>query len=303
MPGAILKHIPGMRTAPSVPVLNVEDLSEKVFVDDYVAHSKPCIIRGAAKHWPALQKWGNADYVKKRCGHHKIFLIPHEYHLSLPRNDVGKKIVTFSDAIDFLQAPGTKMGMFATNNPTELAPDTAGFPFLTKPEPAFTYAALRYFFYRAAGTTWHYHPFDETLMCQVIGAKQIGLLKVDVASHKAIRHAFLTESYYDDPSAFDRVDAAHLNWLTATLEEGDALYIPQMWWHGVSPIGGDFGITVAACWRSPLPVLADSIRRMASGEIEMIGMHGANDEFQRILSVAKPMGLGNELMTAWSRGL
>ena len=292
-----------MRTAPSVPVLGVEDLTEKVFVDEYLSHSRPCIIRGAIKHWPALQKWRDAAYLKQRCGHHQNFVIPHEYHLSLKRFDVGKRIMAFGDALDYLQAPDTKAAMFATGSPVELAPDTAGFRFLRKTEPAFTYPALRYFFYRNAGTTWHFHTFDETLMCQVIGAKKVGLLKVDGASQKAVHDIFLAESYYDDPTAFDRADIAGLQWFEATLDVGDALFIPQLWWHGICPLDSAFGLTVASCWRSPLPVLARSITRMASGEIQMVGMRGEVEEFKRIWNVALTLGLQDALFAAWKRGL
>lgn len=300
MPDAILTHVPGMRNAPSVPVLEAGILSEAIFVGEYVSNSRPCIVRGAAKHWAAMKKWRSKDYLKARCGHHSIYLIPHEYFLSLKRNDIGKRITTFAEAIDHLHATRTRVAMFATAAPWELALDTSGFHFLGKTERAFTYPPLRYFFYRNGGTTWHYHPFDETLMCQIVGVKKVGLLKVDALSQKAVRDVFLKEDYYDDASAFDGVDNTNLNWLSATLEEGDALYIPQMWWHGVSPVGESCGITAATCWRSPLPVLAQSLKRMAAGEIEMIGVVGLAD-LERIAEVADELGLRPELLTALRR--
>jgi len=303
MPDATLNHVPGMKDAAAVPVLDAQDLSESDFLENYVFNSRPCVIKGAVRHWPAIEKWRDTDYLKRLYGHHKIAFSPHEYHLTVKRNDVGRQIMSFAEALDRFQAEETKTAIATSPHPSALQPDTGGFSFLTKADAALTYPPLRYFFYRNAGTTWHYHPFDETLMCQIVGQKKIGLLNVDARSHQSVFGVFVKEDYYDDPSVFDGIDTSGLNWFSATLDEGDALYIPQMWWHGVSTISEAFGATAAASFRSPLPVLANAIRKMASGEVVMVGMTDAYDEFRRIFDIAAKMGLGNELVTAWKRGL
>ena len=42
MPDVIFKHVPGMANAAPVPELDAASLSEETFVNDYVAHSRPC---------------------------------------------------------------------------------------------------------------------------------------------------------------------------------------------------------------------------------------------------------------------
>ena len=39
--------------------------------------------------------------------------------------------------------------------------------------------------------------------------------------------------------------------------EGDALYIPPYWHHGVVPTDANVGFTLAYCWASPIHILGD----------------------------------------------
>jgi quercetin dioxygenase-like cupin family protein len=300
MPATTLNHVPGMKHASLVPVLRAEDLTEKIFIGDYISNSRPCVIKGAVRHWAALEKWRNPDYLKTRAGHHKVYYYPYEYHISAKRMEVGRKTMEFAEAIDRLHSEKTKLAIVATAAPSELLSDLGRVSFLSKAEPAFSYPAARYFFYRNAGTTWHYHPFDETLMCQIVGAKKIGLLPTDNPFNKSVRDMFFKENYYDDASAFAALGDPELPWFSATLEEGDSLYIPPLWWHGVIPLDETFGATATVTWRSPLHVDANAIRKLASGDVHMIG--GADPSyFPYLLEVARKTGLEQELKIAWAR--
>ena len=110
----------------------------------------------------------------------------------------------------------------------EMAADIAGFSFFTEGELGFSYPPFRFFIFRKAGSSWHYHALDETLMCQVAGSKRVGLLQVENPHRKALIRIFAKEDYYEDPAAFDELAGENLPWFVADLDESDALYIPPL---------------------------------------------------------------------------
>lgn len=302
MPDTTFAHVPGMRTASPVAERHAGALGKDEFLSEYVAKSRPVIIREAVAHWPARERWRDKDYLKRKSGHHRVFVYPHENRNVLAANEIGKREMDFADAVDFLHAPETDMGFVGTAMPIELLPDVGDFRFFAGPvDPAFFYHDIRYFLFRNAGTTWHYHPMDETLMCQVIGRKRIGLLHMLSPRPLAIRNLFVRETYYTDPAAFDGFDNSGHAWFEADVDEGDALYIPPLWWHGVVAVGRDFGVTAPVTWRSPLPVIANTIRTLAGRDMGLDGTLppcGA----QALRDAARTLGLEEELLRAAGQG-
>ena len=301
MSDAVLKNIPGMKQAEPVAVLRAEDLPESVFFRDHVSNSRPCVIKGAVRHWPASRHWREADYLKNLCGHYDVLFFPHENHITFNRMMAEKQDMRFDEALDRLHSAQTGVASLGlTQDFPEMRRDIGGFSFLTKAEPSFFYSPVRYFIHRNAGSAWHYHPFDETLMCQVVGAKKVGLLNARTLFQKEVQEIFFREDYFDDPFQFEKLDHAGLRFFSAIVEEGDALYIPPLWWHGVSPVSESFGITAAVPWRSPLPVIADSIRKMAAGEVDLMGAT-SQEQLQSLIAVAGKLGVGEELAAAMTR--
>ena len=296
-----LAHVPGMRHAVRVTELRAEKLETGLFHSQHVEKSRPCVVKGAVRHWPAMRNWRDKDYLKRRAGHHEVYYYPHENFVSRQRQQEGEIVIRLGDALDRMHDEKNQIGFCGTNLATELSEDTAEFPFLGPQQPAFFYPYIRFFLYRNAGTTWHYHPFDETLMCQVVGAKRIGLLSLDNPHHSLMRDIFFSEKYYDDAACFGALQDTALDWMVAELEEGDALYIPPLWWHGVATTSAGFGLTAAVPWRSPLCVIAENIRRMAAGRAHIVGKATALN-LPELIAAARQVGLEKELAAAWLRG-
>jgi hypothetical protein len=252
--------IPGIETPLAVPVLTAATLKEEVFRKDWVAKNKPCLIKGAVKHWPAVQKWRNKSYWLENCGNFEVNVYPHQNFIDRKRQEAGHEKMLFHDAIERLfqnrdyvfSMPGEQImdeGRFAG-----VKKDLGGFTFLPNAAMPRYYERLRFFIYRRAATNWHYHGVDETLMCQVNGVKRVALLSPQIPRSKYVTEFLKNESYLDGAT----LDKTHdLRPLITDVEEGDALYIPPYWHHVVVPGDGEIGFTLAFCWRSPLHILGN----------------------------------------------
>src|SRR6185503_3728668 len=144
MPEAILKHVPGMANAAAVPVRDAGALCEEIFLNEFVANSRPCLIKGAVRHWPAFIKWRNREYLKTLCDH-DVFYWPHERHVTNRRTEVDQQVLPFADAVD--RAATDEVAAFGTALPSKLDDDLGGFSFSGPRAPGFLYPAHRTFFF------------------------------------------------------------------------------------------------------------------------------------------------------------
>lgn len=259
----IVSGLPMMRKATPLESVNALDLTPKSF-RRLVDKSRPCLIKGAAMHWPALQRWTEPGYLLERTQGQTLNLYPHVNFVSQERHHAGRERVPFEKAWEVLHddRTGSAAAPWPISNapifPTpdhvyeNLAQDLPGFAFLSDPPEPLAFPKWRGFLYRDAGTGWHYHDADCTLMTQVEGTKIVGLLAPDAATYAAVHEAFTTDAYFDDPDCLEGSEDV-LAPLIATVEKGDAIFLPPFWWHGVEASAG-FGITVAFCWRHPLHV-------------------------------------------------
>jgi hypothetical protein len=272
---AILDNVAGLSTSPAAVEFDAAKLDGLTFQEMVTTHT-PCVIRNAIAHWPAFHKWHDKAYLQARCGKYRVSFSPSGNYLSAKRSQPRREM-SFSEALDILHSDQTHVGSLggvelgSNGEFAELMQDIAGFCFLPRRPAPLVYPAQRFFIYRNAGTSWHDHLLDETLMCQVVGSKRVGLLREERAHDAIVRPILYGESYYDDKVSIDCVQP--LQWLNATLNQGDALYIPPSWYHGVAPASPLFGITAAMCWRSPLAHAAhpnlptsDRVRRMLHRE-------------------------------------
>lgn len=246
--------IPGIEEAGEAPLVFANELNKKIFNENWVIPNKPCLIKGAVKHWPAVQKFKSQDYWLSVCDDFEIKVYPHMNHNVWDRQKVDSQDISFHEAIKrlhndedhILSIPSEKVTI--DNQFSELIKETPGFSFLSSSIKPRMYDQRRFFMYRRAATAWHYHNIDETLMCQVSGAKKVALLPPDIPSAKYVTK-FLTDECYLDGEALN--STMDLKPMIAYVQEGDALYIPPYWHHTVVPDDGEIGFTYAYCWKSP----------------------------------------------------
>ncbi|HTI10445.1 MAG TPA: cupin-like domain-containing protein [Puia sp.] len=254
----LFDFIPDIQNAARAPIVYAEDLTTEVFQHKWVDNNRPCLIKKAVQHWPAVGKWRSKDYWLSTCDNFGVTVFPHENHVDYSR--IKGEDMPFYDAIERLfqnrdpvfSIPARKIS--GEKQVARLLDDIKGFHFLPSAPMPRDYDRQRLFIYRRAATAWHYHAIDETLMCQVNGAKRVALLPPDIPHPKNVIHYLRQERYLDgkplDPSL-------KLKPMIADVEEGDALYIPPYWHHGVAPKDGEIGFTLAYCWASPWHKLGD----------------------------------------------
>ncbi len=251
--------IPGIEHAGEVPVVNASELTKEIFYKNWVSYNKPCLVKGAVKNWPAVQKFKDPDYWLSVCDDFEIKIFPHMNHIDRERLLKDSEDISFHDAIKRLHRNEDYIFSIPAETITEdnkfskLIKEIPGFSFLSSTIKPRGFAHRRFFMYRRASTAWHHHLIDETLMCQINGTKKVVLLPPDMPNVKKVTEFFIEELNLSGKT-LDNID---LKPIIACVEEGDALYIPPYWHHAVIPVDGEVGFTYAHCWKSPLHKFGD----------------------------------------------
>ena len=252
--------IPGIEIADEAPSVLANELNEKDFNKNWVIPNKPCLIKGAVKKWPAVQKFKSKDYWLSVCDNFEIKVYPHMNHNVWDVQKVDSEDISFHEAIErlfnnedyILSIPSERIT--SDNHFSELLKETLDFSFLSGSIKPRMYDQRRFFMYRRASTAWHYHNIDETLMCQISGAKKVALLSPSIPNPKEVMKFLNNERYLNGESLKNFMD---LKPMVVNVQEGDALYIPPYWFHTVVPDDGEVGFTYAYCWKSPLHKFGD----------------------------------------------
>lgn len=256
----IFSFLPGMNNAQKIPILYADTLEESSFRTNWVNKNKPCLIKGAVKHWPAVQKWRKKEFWINSCPNFEVRVFPHRNYNNSEKQNLNSQSFSFHKAISKLYSEEDKIfsipGENIANESTlsELKKDLKGFSFISSLSRPRYYFQRRIFLYRGAATAWHYHSVDETLMCQVNGSKMTVLLPPETPNIEYVSN-FLTNELQLEGHKFDPL--IKIKPFATIVEEGDALYIPPYWYHGVAPTDMNVGFTLAHCWRSPIHKLGD----------------------------------------------
>jgi ribosomal protein L16 Arg81 hydroxylase len=251
----VLKDFPSYIGGEPVDVVEARGLTQDVFINKYVRKNRPCLIKRAVTDWPALKKWKEKQYLSDLVGEYELDVYSQRNYLDFKKRKANVKKMSFSEGLHLAHKKDDSVVSMPANTIDskgqfrELEGDMGVFSFLDSQPKPHIYDKNRFFAYKGAGTSWHQHPFDETLMCQIVGAKKVALLCSTNPDYNLLEQAFRK----DDHDKYQLLLKKNSNYLSViTVEEGDSLYIPPYWFHGIDPVDSDFGVTLAHCWKSYL---------------------------------------------------
>jgi hypothetical protein len=218
-------------------------VSRSEFMDRYLRGSRPLVLTGVAKHWPAMKRWSPKD-LGERFGH--LFVEIQAERSADPNYEVNKlmhkRSVRLADFVDTVMAGGASNDYYLTaNNEALRQPGFA--PLLddigTLPEfcDRAQLAERSSFWFGPAGTVTPLH-HDTVMLChtQIVGRKRWRFIS-PLDTPKVYNHF---EVY--SPIDLDRPDPQRyplfreVNVLEVVVEPGETVFLPLGWWHQVTSL-------------------------------------------------------------------
>ncbi len=258
-----LSKIPSLDKAKSIHHVDVNDLTPKIFYRDYVLKNKPCLIKGAIKHWPAFSCWKNLDHIKSKINEECVstftkpqlindlgFISSKHRKESVAKAQPESIQSTFEDIIRNIE----NYDFLMTDLPyKKLIEDLGTFPFKNKiGKEGLNYNSYAVMLHKRSLSALHYHPYTDALMCQLFATKRVILVAPTTKNWNALTQCLSLETKWWD---FDQIKYPGLSDIEpyeVIVESGDALFIPNWWWHLVESIDNEVGFTIPHWWHSPL---------------------------------------------------
>lgn len=261
-----LPRFPNYDRAQPLDVVGPE-IGEAGFFERYVSAHRACVVRGAARHWPAIEKW-TLETLRRALGDVPVgrdFGLRYEpmafYGLDLLREMLSplNGAITYGDFLDLVASrdrPSVQLNSELLRSLGPLATDIGDLAFVDFERHPARYYPDRLFVSRAAYTDWHLHTMDETLTAQICGPKEILMLSPEPATFEAM-YPICRRGVWQVPESYWTTEFASLVPWRAVLEPGDAVYIPMHWWHALEGLDDELNVTVARTFATPLGWMGD----------------------------------------------
>lgn len=233
-------------TTLEIESLDIQSPLRDLAYADVFKRKEPLLLRGIAKHWPALidpsRKWSNLDALHERFNGTELDRpVRVEYGLHYMDPSVEVHYMLFSQFIRQMQEQTRE----ASKRKYLAQQDLGDIPSLSddivEPEMCRNTGYRKVYktnlwFGGSSGSVspCHYDPYDNVLV-QAVGCKEVILFHPSQSDflYPSLGSIQKNTSNVDisnpDYSLFPHAKA--LNGYKVTLQEGDGLYIPKKWWH------------------------------------------------------------------------
>lgn len=276
--------MPRYREATPVESVSSDAFSPHDLRDRYVRTRKPVVIRGGIRHWKALVDW-DLDYLRTVAGREPVRVtrcLMLDYLLRIWTDGLGRKAraqeertwfdtVPLSDYLERCTARFDPAEVLCARNillPKSIASDVGPVSVQTDGAANDHHTC---FVGRRSYTDSHEHQGADAFMCQVRGAKEIILPPPPPPDAFHCRGLYASRWTHNwSPVRFFDVDLGRFPRFADTrpwkalVGPGDAVYIPDPWWHAVVSADDQLEITVTKWFKPPFLTLSSpqTVRRL-----------------------------------------
>ena len=224
----------------------VENITKKEFKERYLSTNTPVIFKDLAKNWRATTKW-TFDFFKENYGDWEIPMYDDSYHN--PGNGYMKPVShkKFRDYLNIIETKPTSL-RFHNFQIMKRAPELAKDYETPTIMNGFLKFALMFFGGKGSALNLHYdidcsHVFLTHFQTQkkvyLFPQEQSQLLyKLPYTNHS---HLDILNPDYNKYPAYK-----YAKGLEATIEHGETLFIPKLWWHYVYYSKGGYSLALRA---------------------------------------------------------
>lgn len=235
------------------PVERVKTISPKDFVENFVKPQRPLVIENLTKDWPAYQKW-SLDYFKEIAGNVEVPLYDNRPVSAKDKFNEPHAKMRMKDYVDLLQSGPTEYRIFLFNLIKEVPqlqkqfkiPDL-GVSFLKK---------LPFLFFGAEGSSVFMHydiDFANILHIHFEGKKRCLIFPPSETKYLyKVPNALISLSDIDfNNPDFEKFPALQkAKGYEAYLSHGEALYMPEGYWHNMTYLTPGFSMSLRTLPRS-----------------------------------------------------
>ena len=235
-------------------IARVKNISKEDFVANFYKPQKPVLIAGLAKNWPAYEKW-NLGYIQDRAGDQVVPLYDSEPTKGKQNSAVPATEMKLYDYLELLKTEPTDLRIFFYNILDKMPELLEDFEF---PDIGLKFfKRLPAMFFGGAGSQVlaHYDmDLADLLHCHFHGTKKVTLFSPEQSKY-LYRVPFSVHNLETidmaDPD-FEKYPALkNVTAQSATLQHGDALYMPSRYWHFIQYLEAGFSITLRALPTKP----------------------------------------------------
>lgn len=200
----------------------------------------PVLLKGLCLDWPAVSRWRLSSYLREKVGHHPVEV---ELGDSYTDRNIQKSLISMADLVDILENPDLAkkfppiyLAQYNIRDMPELKSDYR-IPDIVRTGKGSVYKINIWLGLENTFSPCHYDPYHN-ILCQITGKKTVILYNPDFSLNLyPYKNDIRLKNTSQITNVYGEVDLqrfplfSQCYGLKATLEPGDAVYIPFKWWH------------------------------------------------------------------------